>query len=123
MIGEIQASDQWNYYQAKGIKASVLSTRLAVLTALGKPVSKADQDKLEAYDSDQETISEKAKEKEHESEAHLGHHQILARSVTFFQVAITLGAIAVLVRRRRFWLVSLGFGFVGLGFFIQGLFS
>ncbi len=41
--------------------------------------------------------------------------------VTLFQVAISVAAISVLVRRRRFWWVSMGFGLVGFVFFIQGL--
>src|SRR2546427_1180411 len=28
MLEQLRASDQWNYYQAKGIKASVLSAKL-----------------------------------------------------------------------------------------------
>ena len=39
MVSQIQASDQWSYYQAKGVKAGVLGTKLALLEALqGRPV-------------------------------------------------------------------------------------
>jgi len=38
MILQIQSSDQWNYYQAKGIKANLLDTKTEILSALGKPV-------------------------------------------------------------------------------------
>ena len=31
MIEQIQASDHWGYYQAKGIKAAVLGTRISIL--------------------------------------------------------------------------------------------
>ena len=46
---------------------------------------------------------------------------MLARAVTVFQVTIAIGAIAVLTKRRRFWLFSLLTGTIGTGFFIQGL--
>ena len=49
----------------------------------------------------------------------LGVHQVFARSVTMFQIAISMGAISALTRRKRFWLVSLGCGVIGLIFFIQ----
>jgi hypothetical protein len=46
---------------------------------------------------------------------------IFARGVTLFQIAIAIGAIAALTSRRRFWLVSLVFGAVGIVFLVQGL--
>src|SRR5437762_5698886 len=33
MMSQIQASDQWGYYQAKSIKASVLDAKIALSTA------------------------------------------------------------------------------------------
>jgi Domain of unknown function (DUF4337) len=45
----------------------------------------------------------------------------LAASVTFFQIAIAVGAISVLIRRKAFWLVSVVVGVVGIGFFLQAL--
>ena len=38
MILQIQSSDQWNYFQAKSIKSSLLTTKTELLTALGKTV-------------------------------------------------------------------------------------
>ena len=114
MIHQIQSSDQWNYYQAKGIKANLLSTKAELLTALGKSVDDKDLKKLEEYKSEQEEIKAKAEEKQHESEVHLGHHTVLSRSLTMFQVAIAIGAIAVLTKRKRFWMGSLAFGALGL---------
>jgi hypothetical protein len=120
MIEQLHASDHWSYYQAKGIKASILSSKAELLSELGKPKDEKTESKLEAYKKDQEEISEKAKESEAESTKHLGIHQIFARAVTFFQIAITMAAIAILTHRKRFWYVSLGFGAIGLVSFIQG---
>src|SRR6266851_815146 len=36
MIEEIKASDTWAFYQAKGIKAAVLTGKMELLTGLGK---------------------------------------------------------------------------------------
>ncbi len=121
MIEQIKASDHWSYYQAKGIKSAILSSRADLLSEMGRPVDPKMAEKLENYKKDQEEISEKAKEKEAESAQHLSIHQVLARAVTFFQIAITISAIAVLTHRKKFWYVSLGFGGVGLFSLIQGL--
>jgi hypothetical protein len=122
VVERIHASDQWSYYQAKGIKASVLGTKLEMLQALGKDVSSKDQEKLERYKHEQDEISERAEEMSRASENHLAHHTIFAKAVTLFQVAIAVAAIAALTHRRRFFFVGLLFGFGGLVFLIQGLF-
>src|SRR3954470_3658262 len=79
MVEQIHASDQWSYYQAKGIKSAVLATKLDLMHAFGKSAAPHDEEKLSEYKKEQEEISEKAKEKEHESESHLRHHVIFAR--------------------------------------------
>jgi hypothetical protein len=122
MLDQIKASDQWNYYQAKGIKAAVLNSKIELLKGEHHAASKDDLDKVEQYKDDQEKIMEDAKGFEESSEAKLKHHENLAFSVTFFQVAIAVGAISALARRKTFWLVSLGFGAVGLVFLGLGLF-
>ena len=121
MIEQIHASDQWSYYQAKGIKAAVLNTKIALLQGMGKPAPEADLKKAQDYQQDQNEISDKAKEQERSSAEHLRRHQIFAKAVTFFQVAIALSAIAVLMKKRRFFAVSLVFGGVGVVFFVLGL--
>src|SRR6266404_3178985 len=46
MIDQIRSSDQWSFYQAKGVKAAVLSSKLELLQDFQKPVSSKDRDKL-----------------------------------------------------------------------------
>jgi len=102
MILQIQSSDQWNFYQAKGIKANLLNAKVELLAALDKTIDEKDIAKLEKYRKDQEGIKQKAEDLQLESAAHLRHHSILSRSVTMFQVAIAVGAIAVLTKRKIF---------------------
>jgi hypothetical protein len=120
MIDQIKSSDSWNYYQAKGIKASVATTRMEILEAVGKPVPEAVKAKIAQYADDQKEIQDTAKEQEATSGHHFEVHAIFAESVTFFQIAIAVTAIAVLVRRKQFLLVAGGFGAVGLYFLVQG---
>lgn len=122
MIDQIAASDQWNYYQAKGVKAAVLGSKMETLQALGQKNSAEDEDKLKRYGREQEEIQKLAQEKQSKSTLHLETHTIFARSVTMFQVAIAVAAISVLTKRRRFWLISMLFGVVGIAFLIQGIF-
>lgn len=121
MIDQIKSSDQWNYYQAKGIKAAVLSAKIELLEASGKSVNQGDAAKAARYENDQKDISAQAKELEKSSESHLRSHVIFSRGVTLFQVAIAVAAISVLTNRRRFWLLSVAFGAVGVFFLLQGL--
>lgn len=121
MLDQIHASDKWAYYQAKGIKAAVLNSKIELLTGLGKEPDPKDRDKSEQYKADQERTKAEAEEKESASGAHMQAHGIYARGVTMFQVAIAVSAISVLTRRRRFWYIAIGFGVIGLGFLAQGL--
>jgi hypothetical protein len=122
MIAQIQASDQWSYYQAKGIKAEVLDSRLELLEALGKPPATAqDRQKLTEYRSQQEEVMKTAQERETESQHNLHHHVIFSRAVTLFQVAIAVVAISVLTRRRLFWYLGIIFGVVGVVALVHGL--
>jgi LPS O-antigen subunit length determinant protein (WzzB/FepE family) len=114
MILQIQSSDQWNFYQAKSIKSSLLNTRIDVLAALGKPAAEKDVKKLEEYKTEQEEIKAEAEQKQHESESFLRQHTVLSRSLTLFQVGIAIGAIAVLTKRKAFWTTSLAFGVAGV---------
>lgn len=121
MIDEIRSSNQWSYYQAKGVKAGVLSTKMALLSALGKETPKEDAEKLIQYHKDQEEISGKAQEETKSAELHLNRHVVFARAVTMFQIAIAIGAVSALLRRRKYWLASLVFGAAGIVFLAQGL--
>ncbi len=123
MIEQIQASDKWAFFQAKGVKASILKTRMEILESMGKSSVESDQKKLDEYKAEQEEISHEAKEKELESRHHLHVHETLATSVTMFQVAIAIAAISVLTKKRRFWLVGLAFGCIGLTIFVFGLWN
>jgi hypothetical protein len=121
MIEQIQASDQWAYYQAKGVKSAVLESKMELLRTLGKEPGAKDEDKVTEYRNQQKEIEEKAREKEHASAENLASHQILARGVTVFQIAIALGAISALTKKKLLWFISLGLGALGCLFFIQGL--
>lgn len=121
MLEQMQATDQWAYYQAKGIKASVLETKLAVLAALDREPSGQEAKRIEAYREEQREIEDKAHELERSSREHMGRHDAFAKAVTFFQVTIALSAISVLSRKKLLWFASLALGAVGIGLLINAL--
>jgi hypothetical protein len=49
------------------------------------------------------------------------HHVILARLVTFFQIAIALAAIAILTKKSPLWFCCLALGGIGTVFFLIGI--
>src|SRR5689334_19214129 len=109
MVEQIQSSDQWAFFQAKGIKATVLGSKIELLEAEGKPVAEKDRQKIAEYKKEQDEIAAEARHKQEQAEQHLHRHVIFARGVTLFQIAIAVGAIAALTSRPSFWYVSLGF--------------
>ncbi len=121
ILDEMKATDQWSLYQAKGIKLAILQGNLEQLASDGKPIAPARQAKVAEYQSDMTAIKEKGDELEKSSEAHMGHHVWLARGVTAVQIAIAMGAIAVLARLPWVWLISLGLGVLGSVGLVAGL--
>jgi hypothetical protein len=121
VILQIEGSNQWAYYQSKGIKGNLLATRMEVLTALGKPVTDQDRKKAEQYREEQDEIRKVAEEKHAEATGHLARHHVLAYSLTMFQIGIAVAAIAVLTKRKSFWLASMGLGIAGVTEILWGL--
>jgi len=121
LIRQIESSDQWNFFQAKSIKAGQLKTKRDLLVALGKPAAAQDATKIEEYEREQDEIKKEAEKLGVESRSLLRQHQTLSHSVTFFQISIAVSAMSVLVRSRRLWSVSLLFATIGVGFLVFGL--
>lgn len=121
MLSQIRSSDQWAFYQAKGIKAETLNQGSKLLVALGKAPIAEDQAKIQEDKKEQAEIKKKAEEFQKESATHSEKHSIFARGITLFQISIAIGAISIIVKRRNLWLVSMGFACIGIFFLVQGL--
>jgi Na+-translocating ferredoxin:NAD+ oxidoreductase RnfD subunit len=121
MLAQMKSSDSWSFYQAKGIKADMLAASNNVLISLGKTPDTASVNKVKREKKEQAAIMDKAKEYQKESDGHVVKHKIMARGVTMFQIAIAIGAISIITKRRLLWVVSMGFAAVGIVFLLQGL--
>jgi hypothetical protein len=116
MMSQIEASDQWGYYQAKSIKAAILEAK----TTLASEATDRDKEKAAQYQEEQAEIKREAEHKQAEARANFHKHEVFAQSVTMFQIAIAIAAISALTKRRRFWFVSLVFGLAGVVFLVLG---
>jgi len=118
---QAEASDQWAFYQAKGLRAAVEDAARAAWLAGGKEPPSEYAEKREHYVAEQKEIEARAREKEKERDEklvesdHLLHaHHGFANAVAIFQVSIALGAVAALTRSQGVWLGSLLLGAGGL---------
>jgi len=114
---QANASDQWAYYQAKGIKQGVAGEERDLLVAMGRADSTQVADltkKVARYEGEQKDITEKAHGYEHaRDDARAAATRAATRSgamgdaTTLFQIAIALGGITLIVKKRWLWNVSL----------------
>jgi hypothetical protein len=117
VLHRAEASDQWNFYQAKSMKQN-----LAELSAnLATDPAKVEFYRKEAarYAAEKKDIEKEARALEDKSKAaleksdHALHpHERLAISMTLLQIAIALASITVLTQKR--WLL-VGAGIAALG--------
>jgi hypothetical protein len=122
---QAEASDQWAYYQAKGVKREIQQIAGNAWTAAGKTAPPTYAQEADRYRDQQKEIESKAHELEHQRDersaeaAHLlHHHHLYADAVALFQVAIALGAVAALSRNRLVWFGSIAVGGAGILMFL-----
>jgi hypothetical protein len=121
---QAQASDQWTYYQAKGIKREIQQTAPNPWVVAGKPAPPAYAQEADRYRREQQQIDAKARELERRRDErsreadHLLHaHHGYADAVALFQVSIARGAVAALSRNRWVWYGSMATGAAGIVLF------
>ncbi len=108
VLERAEASDQWNYYQAKSMKQNLAELAAAINT---------DPKKVELYQSEAKRYAAEKKDIEKDARAHeanakkfseaseqaLHPHHYLAISMTLLQIAIALASITVLTQKQ--WLL------------------
>jgi len=123
---EAEASDQWAFYQARGIKAAVQEASREAWRAANKTPPDEFERAAARYAHEQEDIQKAAKAKETERDEKsleadhlLARHHGFANSVALFQVAIALGAVAALTGAHAIWWGSVLTGLGGIALFLQ----
>jgi hypothetical protein len=116
-FNQAEASDQWSYYQAKGIKQSLYELereRLAATNAGDAKGLAALTARVDRYDKEKKDITTAAKALEAKRDA-AREGSALAGSASremglatqVFQIAIALGGITLVVKKRWLWYASL----------------
>lgn len=124
VLSQAKASDTWAEYQAESMKRHVYTVGAALATQ--PEVAEKLKGEIDKYNKEQPITQDKAKKLEEEverhseiAERHFGRHHILTIAEGVVHVAIAGASIALLARRRSFWLVSLAL--TGIGIVIAGV--
>jgi hypothetical protein len=115
-FNQTQASDQWSYFEAKSIKQNLCEIELDHLTASPSPdagaVAKL-KAKVDKYDKDKADITllakkfETARDDARKTATNAAEHsKQMGLSITLFQIAIALGAMCLIVKKKPLWIVS-----------------
>jgi hypothetical protein len=117
-IKKTEASNQWNYFQAKSTKQS--------LAEMSRDLAPADkqafyQAKIDRYEKEKNEIKETAdkieeegKEADRQSDVQMHQHHRWAQATTALQVSIALAAIALLTRKKWLEWGMFGMGAIGV---------
>ncbi|TAK90184.1 MAG: DUF4337 domain-containing protein [Burkholderiaceae bacterium] len=115
-IRKTEASDKWNFYQAKSNKQNLAELALTLTPAKAEFY----QGEIERYKKEKEDIKKDAEKLEaasleanQESDEQMHQHHRWAQATTAIQIAISLAAITLLTRRR--WLQVGCYAVSGIG--------
>ena len=116
-ISKTEASNQWNFYQAKSTKQALAELAMELAPAEKKEMFKAKVERYEKEKGDIKIVAERmeaeGKDWDHRSDEQMHQHHRWAQATTALQVAIALAAIALLTRKK--WLERGMFVVGGLG--------
>jgi hypothetical protein len=116
VLSQEKATDAWNEYQADSLKRHLYEIAAESGTAkVGEwradiSNERTDQAKARthAVEAEQERDARMA-----DSARHEGRHHWLTGSATLIEIGIALSTVAIITRRRSFWLGAMGLGAVG----------
>ena len=123
MIDQIETSDQWSYYQAKGIKLAVIENKMEMFPALKLDPTDDDKARSKRYAKEQEDIKIEAQKHQVMAQDHRRRASFDAQAGSCAQVGIALAAIALLLKRRPFWFASIAFGLGAITLLLYAFFS
>ena len=115
-IKKTEASNQWNYYQAKSNKQNLAELAISLP---GVDVDKY-KNEVQRYKAEKEQIKQAAEKLEatsldwdHRSDEEMHQHHRWAMATTAEQIAISLAAITLLTRRK--WMQYLAYAIAAIG--------
>jgi uncharacterized protein DUF4337 len=121
LLSATRASDQWAYYQAKNIRRNNYEMGVDLLALVEfKDKQQADKvlekyhQQVDRYTKEQTEIEDKARELEKESALAQTKANRFDFGEVFLEVALVITSIALLTRKRLFWMLGMLLGAGGL---------
>lgn len=128
LLTQNRATDQWAYYQAKNIRLHNYDMGLDLLPLVDfkdKDQAGKVQEKYKAqvdrYTKEQAEIEEQAKDFENESARAQRKADRFDLGEVFLEVALVISSLALLSRKRVFWLLGMISGAAGLAIAVTGM--
>jgi hypothetical protein len=123
---QAQASDEWSYYQAKSVKQNlfeglrdVAKSPTGTAADPATPKDDAFNAKIAKYEAEKKDVMQKAQqlEKERDAARQLAtnasqHGGGMGMAISIFQIAIALGSICLVTKKRPLWYLALGLAVV-----------
>ncbi len=123
-LKKAEASNQWNYYQAKSTKQALAELARDLAPEASKATYVAKVERYDKEKADIKVVAEKLEgestEWDHQSDEQMHQHHRWAQATTVLQISIALAAIALLTKKK--WLEYAMFGTGGLGIAV-GIFA
>ncbi len=117
-IKKTEASNKWNYYQAKSSKQNLAELALALVPEDRKAGYQAEIERYKGEKADikkeAEALEAAATEWDHQSDEQMHQHHRWAQATTALQISIAMAAIALLTKRRWMAWGTVAIGGVGV---------
>ena len=131
-FNQAQASDKWSYFEAKSIKQNLYELELEHLNAApsadAASITKV-KGKIEQYTKDKAEITADAKKLEaarddarKNATNSAEHSKEMGLAITLFQIAIALGAMCLIVKKKPLWICSIILGGLATAQMVRGLY-
>jgi len=118
-IKKTEASNQWNFYQAKSSKQNLSELALELAPGAKKDFYEGEIKRYKAEKAEIKNEAEKleaeSKEWDQQSDEQMHQHHRWAQATTALQVSIAMAAIALMARRKWLEWGVYGMGALGLG--------
>lgn len=121
MLAQSRVSDEWNFYQAKKIRATDAKLAADIISTLQKPGDAAAQkivDSQRTYavkeSSDLGVQQEKGREREHEVEIAEKRAGRFDLGEALLQMGVIITSITLLTRKQIYWYMGMLFGIGGV---------
>jgi Domain of unknown function (DUF4337) len=121
VLNQAKASDQWNFYQAKNIRATISDRASGLLSVMNtadkdKALKLAEDwaDKQAKWAGDLKEEEEKARQLEEKVEHAEAKADRFDLGEALLEIALVTSSITLLTRNRAYWLLGLVFGLLGI---------